>query len=103
MGARVTTVRSPRELESALSGCHVLVLGRAADPGFNLLHELRERYNERELPIIYADKSVEDDGYDDDDHHEQATRAGANAVFDRSIHKNDFGLLEKLVYSLAYE
>ena len=104
IGATVVTMNSSLGLESVIGGCHVLVLGRAADPALTLLHQIRSRYDERQLPIIYADRS-EEDGSEEyaDEQQIQATRAGANAVFDRSMHANDFGLMEKLVYSLACE
>jgi CheY-like chemotaxis protein len=100
IGARVTWFTAP-ELEQQINGhvpCHVLVIGRDSDPDLTWLHDLRNRYSDRELPIIVTDS--EDDG---DDHQIKATRAGANAFVDRTIHSDDNAFLEKLVYSLARE
>ena len=99
IGARVTCFTAP-ELEQQMNGtvpCHVLVLGRDSDPELIWLQDLRDRYSDRELPIIVTDS---DDG---DDHQIEATRAGANAFVDRAIHGNDNAFLEKLVYGLARE
>lgn len=101
IGAQVFALDSSLGLESLLGECHVLVLGRAADPSLALLQDIRSRYDERKLPIIYADQSAFED--DDDEQQILATRAGANAVFDRSMYSDDPGLIEKLVYGLACE
>jgi len=104
IGASVFALRSAEELEAHINGhapCHVLVIGRGADPDHRWLQSLRSRFDERSLPIIVADKSDADDL--DDEHEVEAARSGANAYYDRSLHSDDDGLLEKLVCGLAYE
>lgn len=94
----VQSVQSAARLQgNGHAPCHVLVLSRSSDPDLRLLHALRARFSDRELPIIVTD--------DDDEFDEfkiEATRAGANAFIDRGIH-SDTNLLGKLVYSLAHE
>lgn len=97
LGAHVVSLESHSQVEECIEGddpCHVLVIGRGVDPKLEWLAELRKKYDEHRLPIIFAD--------DDDENPLDATRVGANASFDRSIHR-DFGLMEKLVSALAYE
>ena len=104
IGAKVLALQDPKDLEARINGhlpCHVLLIGRDVDPDLDWLNDLRARYDERQLPIIVLDGLDEEE--DDDEYQAEATRAGANACFDRSIHGNDVRLLEKLVYSLAYE
>jgi DNA-binding NarL/FixJ family response regulator len=93
MGAVVTCDLRPIA-NGNIQGTHVLIIESLVDPGFKFVKNLREKWSERELPVIVVD---------DNDHYEvDAMQAGANAFIDRSFHA-DTGLLEKLVYGLAYE
>lgn len=99
IGAHVERFESKEAL--AINGhvpCHVLLISRESDPDLSWLHELRSRFSDQELPIIVADS---DD--DTESHQIDATRAGANAFLDRSIHGDNCDLLGKLVYGLARE
>lgn len=73
---------------------HVLIVSQQADPGFRYLRNLREKWSERELPVIVMGS--------DDDSEVEAMSAGASAYVDESMH-HDNRLLEKLVYGLACE
>lgn len=93
LGAHVDHVRS-LVLNGACPDFHVLILNHAADPELGKLRELREKWSERDLPVIVVG--------DDDDSEVEAILAGASHFVDRSMHPNA-DLLEKLVYGLAYE
>jgi len=102
LGATVVAMHSAEELETKINGhlpCHVLVIGSDVDPRHRWLQSLRSRFDERKLPIIVVAQGEADD---DDEYEVEATRSGANAYYDRGLHPDD-GLLEKLVYGLAYE
>lgn len=73
---------------------HVLIVNSQADPGFKYLRDLREKWSERDLPVIVVGEN--------DDSEVEAMSAGASAFLDESMHQ-DGRLLEKLVYGLAYE
>lgn len=87
-----------RSLTTPVNGyardAHVLIMEKLVDPDFVFLKNLREKWSERELPVIVVD--------DNDSSEMAAMCAGANAFIDRSLHY-DTRHLEKLVYGLACE
>ena len=93
IGAAVKRDTTP-PINGHVRDAHVLIVSLQADPGFNYLRNLREKWSERDLPVIVV-------GENDDDEVE-AMSAGASAFLDESMHQ-DGKLLEKLVYGLAYE
>lgn len=96
LGAKVTVSPSCDLVHLNGKSPHVVVIGCGADPGFEWLRRVREKYTDQKLPVIVA-------GDDDDDEQQiESARAGANAYLDRKIHK-DASFLGKLVYGLAHE
>lgn len=93
LGADVSLVRGVH-LNGVRPPFHVVILDQASDPDLAWLRELREKWSDRDLPVIVVG--------DNDDLEVAAVRAGASRFVDRSAHPGaDF--LEKLVYGLACE
>jgi len=93
LGAEVNHVDELR-INGARPPFHVLILEQGSDPKLEWLGQLREKWSERDLPVIVVGNS--------DELEVAAVRAGASRFLDRSLHPGpDF--LEKLVYGLACE
>ena len=93
IGARVECIKQ-LTLNGLRPSFHVLIVNQEADPGLESLRTLREKWSEQEVPVIVVGN--------DDAGEIVAIRAGASQFVDRSMHP-DSGLIEKLVYGLAYD